>query len=227
MKKIFIIASLAFMSLTIQAQQKIVSKEFWQSNPDLKGIKAELNGFSFKDIQGSEDPILLAMNSNASFEVVKFLIDQPEVNLQRTIHEGRILLHQAVHSGNIEVADYLLTKGSDMHFIDANGHTPLTFAAFAGKLTPEMVDVFIKHGLDIHKKYEKKDHANLLLLGVCYDKDLVLTDYLISKGLNLNDTDNKGKGAFFYASKVGDVSILKELVNKGVAYDDSALAAAA
>ncbi len=228
MKKIFILAIAAFMSVTIQAQQKeIVSKEFWQQNPNLETVKSALNRFDFKEIQGSEDPVFLALNNNASFETIKFLIDQPGVNLSRTIHEGRIMLHQAVTVGNVEVTDYLLTKGSNMHFIDANGHTPLSFAAFAGKLRPEIVDVFLKHGLDIHKKYEKKDNANLLLLGVCYDKNLELTDYFISKGLDINATDDNGKGAFFYASKIGDVSILKELVKRGVAYKNDAFIAAA
>lgn len=228
MKK-FIFSIMLCVSLISNAQQKslLIDQSFWKSNPTLTEVKAEVaKGFNFENVEGSNDPVFQAVTNNASLDIIKYLIDQPGVNLSRTIHEGRILLHSVASGGDPDVADYLISKGSDMDFVDANGHTPLSFAAFQGKLTPQMADVFIKHGMDIKKKYDKKEGATLLLLGIGYDKDFILTDYLISKGLSIKDTDINGNNAFFYASRLGNVDILKELIKRSVAYDNTALVAA-
>src|SRR5690606_36480842 len=65
--------------------------------------------------------------------------------------------------------------------------------------------------------------ANLLLLSIAYDKDLKLAEYLSTKGLSLKDTDNFGNTAFDYATKTGDVTLLKTLLQKGVKPTDKAL----
>lgn len=216
-------------TLISNAQQKspLIDQSFWKSNPSLTQVKSEVSkGFDFKNVEGSNDPVFQAIANNLSLDVIKYLIDQPGVNLSRTIFEGRILLHNVANGGSPEVADYLISKGSDMDFVDANGHTPLSFAAFQGKLTPQMADVFIKHGMDIKKKYDKKEGATLLLLAIGHDKDFTLTDYFISKGLSLKETDVNGLNAFVYASRLGNVDILKELIRRGVKYDDTALIAA-
>lgn len=226
-KLIFSIMLCAALISNAQQKSPLTDQSFWKSNPSLTQVKAEVaKGFDFKNVEGSDDPVFQSVSNKASLDIIKYLVEQPGVNLSRTIHEGRILLHSAANDGNVEVADYLISKGSDMNFVDANGHTPLTFAAFQGKLTPQMADVFIKHGLDIKKKYEKKEGATLLLLAIGSDKDFTLTDYFISKGLSLKDTDANGKNAFFYASRLGNVDILKELVKRGVEYDNTALIAA-
>ncbi len=228
MKKILTAALLLF-ALNAGAQEKpLLDREFWANKPDISAVKAELaKGFDFKNLAGTADPILLAINSDAPIEVIRLLIDQPGVDLKRTLMEGRIYLHVAAHKNNAPVTDYLLTKGSDMDFLDANRHTALSFAAFNTQLSPEVVDVFLKHGLDIRKKYPEKDGANLLLLAVGYDKDLSTTDYLISKGLSVNSTDNSGNTVFNHAAKIGNIDVLKGLLKRGANYTPDALLSAA
>lgn len=217
-------------TLISNAQQKklLIDENFWASNPSLAQVKQEVvKGFNFKDVEGSDDPIFQAINNNASLEIIKFLVDQPGVNLSRTIHEGRIYLHTTVSKDLPEITDYLIKKGSDINFIDANGHTAATFAGFNGTLKVDVLDVLIKDGLDPLKKYDTKDNADLLLLSIGYDKDFQVTDYLLKNGVSLSSTDKDGNGVFFYASRIGNVDILKELVKRGVKYDDTALIAAA
>lgn len=228
MRKIFT-AALLFAALNAGAQvSALLDREFWANKPDVTAVKSELaKGFDFKNLAGTTDPILLAMNSDAPIEVIRLLIDQPGVDLKRTLMEGRIYLHVAAQKNNVQVADYLLAKGSDMDFLDANHHTALSFAAFNTHLSPAMVDVFVKHGLDIQQKYPEKDGANLLLLAVGYDKDLSTTDYLVSKGLSINSTDNSGNTVFNHAAKIGDIDVLKGLLKRGAKYTPEALFSAA
>lgn len=226
MKKIFFAIALAF-SFYAQAQNQVIEESFWKTNPSLEQVQTAIKQFDYANVQGSKDPILLAIKAKAPIETIQFLIDQPQVNFSRTIHEGRNYLHDQTNANNLEVVDYLLQKGADMYFIDANGQTPLTFAAFSGKLTKEMLDVYIKHGLDVKKRYEKKDNVNLLLLAVGYDNGLTFTKYLESKGLSIKDVDDKGHNAFYHAAKIGDVEVLKQIVNAGVKPTNDALFAAA
>ncbi len=226
MKKILFAIALAF-SFYAQAQNQVIEESFWKTNPSLEQVKTAIKQFDYANVQGSKDPILLAIKAKAPIETIQFLIDQPQVNFSRTIHEGRNYLHDQTNANNLEVVDYLLQKGADMYFIDANGQTPLTFAAFSGKLTKEMLDIYIKHGLDVKKRYEKKDNVNLLLLAVGYDNGLAFTKYLETKGLSIKDIDDKGYNAFYHAVKIGNVEVLKQIVNAGVKPTNDALFAAA
>ncbi|RDC55176.1 ankyrin repeat domain-containing protein [Pedobacter chinensis] len=225
MKKILLVAfAMASLSLHAQQNKPLLDRAFWEGKPNVATVKAELDkGFDFKEIKGATDPLFMAINNDAPDETIKYLIDQPGVDLAGLTVEGRIYLHIAANKGNAEITDYLLKKGSDMYFLDANGHTALTFAAGQGTLNVAVIDAFLKNGLDINRKYQAKDGANILLLAVSTDKDLTITDYLISKGLSINSTDDQGNTAFNYAARIGHVGLMKSLLQKGAKYNENAL----
>lgn len=227
MKKI-IFTALLLASLSVSAQKNtLLDQNFWKTNPDLTTVKAEiekgnnpsqLNPMAF-------DPAVLAINNNASFETIKFLIEQPGNGVKKPTHDGRIYLHWAAMRGNNELVDYLITKGSDINLEDSHATTPLIFATGGGQANIAMYESFFKAGLDPKKKY--KDGANLLLLAIANDKDLILTDYFVTKGLSLKNVDNNGNTAFNYAARNGNITLLKTLLKKGVKYTDNALIIAA
>lgn len=227
MKKIIFIA-LLLVSLSVSAQKNtLLEQNFWKKNPDLTTVKAEiekgnnpsqLNPMAF-------DPAVLAINNNASFETIRFLIEQPGNGVKKPTHDGRIYLHWAAMRGNNELVDYLIAKGSDINLEDSHATTPLIFATGGGQANIAIYESFFKAGLDPKKKY--KDGANLLLLAIANDKDLVLTDYFVTKGLLLKDVDNNGNTAFNYAARNGNITLLKTLLKKGVKYTDNALIMAA
>ena len=209
------------------SKAKILDKEFWKANPDLSEVKAELNGFKFADVKNGDDPLSLAISTDAPIEVIKYLADQPGIDFQRNIREGRTYLHSAASKPNAEAVDYLLQKGADMNFLCHHDQTALTFAGFSGTVNLAVIKAFEKHGLDLKKTYPAKNDANILLLAVGSDTDFSITSYLVSKGISIQSTDNKGNNAFDYAVKYGKVSVLKKLVEKGVKYADQDLIFAA
>ncbi|OXA90395.1 ankyrin repeat domain-containing protein [Flavobacterium hercynium] len=227
MKKI-IYSALLLAGLCATAQQnKFLDQNFWKTSPDVNTIKeeitkgnnpAELNANAF-------DPTTLAINSGASNEVVKYLIDLPGNGVSKPTHDGRIYLHWAAYKGNSELVEYLIAKGSDINLEDSHGTTPIAFASGTGLTTPATYEAFFKAGLDPKKKY--RDGANLLLLAIPNDKDLSVSTYLATKGLSLKDTDDNGRTAFDYAARSGNVELLKTLVTKGVKATDYAFITAA
>ncbi|TRW27277.1 ankyrin repeat domain-containing protein [Flavobacterium zepuense] len=227
MKKILFTA-LMLSALYANAQKNnLLDQNFWKSSPDVTAVKseiakgsnpAELNPMSF-------DPVVMAINGGASVETIKFLIDQPGNSVNKPTHDGRIYLHWAANKGNDELVQYLIAKKSDLNLEDSHGYTPIAFATFNGQTNTAVYEHFFKAGTDPKKKY--KDGANLLLLALPADKDLTLSDYFVTKGLSLKDTDANGSTAFDYAARTGNIDQLKTLLKKGVKQTDNAMIFAA
>lgn len=228
MKKLF---TAVFMLITIAAnaqQNTLLSNSFWQDAPDLNAVKAEVaKGNSASQANAmSMDPVVMAINAQSSAEIIKYLLDQPGIDVNKLTHDDRNYLHWAAMRGNTEVMEYLIGKGAKTDMQDSHGTTPFTFAASGGQQNTKVYDILLSHGINL-KKELNADGANALLLAVANDKNLKLTDYFISKGLDLKSTDADGNNAFAYAAKSGNTELLKMLVQKGVLVNQNAMLMAA
>lgn len=227
-KNLFVSFALAVTFLTT-AQQKntLLEQSFWKSSPDITAVKAEIakGNNPSESTSNAFDAVVYAINADASAETIKFLIEQPGNSVSKPTHDNRIYLHWAASKGNLEILNYLIAKGSDINLEDSHGATPITSAINSGQKNTAIYDAFFKAGIDPKKK--DKDGASLLLLAIPNDKDLSLTNYFISKGMSLKDTDNYGNTAFNYAARTGDLNLMKSLLEKGVKYTDNALIIAA
>ncbi|RKR04802.1 ankyrin repeat protein [Flavobacterium sp. 90] len=223
-KNIFL--SFAFAAtLFVSAQQKntLLEASFWKTAPDVTAVQAEIaKGNNPSEANANAfDVTTLAINNDAPLATIKFLLDQPGNPVNKMTHDNRIYLHWAAYRGNIDLAQYLITKGSDVNLEDSHATTPLAFAASNGQINPALYEVFFKAGINPKKKYA--DGATLLLMAIPADKDLVLTDFLVTKGLSLKDVDTNGSTAFDYAARTGNIVLLKKLLDKKVKYTDNAL----
>lgn len=228
MKKIFFISlMLATASLSAQQKNTMLDQSFWKANPDVAAVKAEIakGNNPAESNQRNMDVTTTAILGGASADVVKFLVDQPGNSVDKITHEGRTYLHWAAMKGNPQVVNVLLVKGSDLNMEEEHGLTPAYLAAANGGCTVAMFETFVKNGLDLKKKY--KDGATLLLLALPADKDFSVTEYFVSKGLSIKDTDSKGNTAINYASKGGNIEAIKKLLQQSVKYNDDALLSAA
>lgn len=227
-KNLFVSLALTTICLA-NAQQKnsLLEQSFWKSSPDVTTIKAEIakGNNPSESTSNAFDAVVFAINNDAPAETIKFLIEQPGNSMSKTTHDNRIYLHWAAGKGNLEIINHLIAKGSDINLEDSHGITPIISAINSGQKNTAIYDAFFKAGIDPKKK--DKDGVNLLLMAIPYDKDLTLSNYFISKGLSLKDTDNSGNTAFNYAARTGNIELLKTLLQKGVKYTDNALIIAA
>lgn len=228
MKKL-LIGLTTLISFAAQAQKNnLLDQSFWQSSPDVNAVKSEIekgsNPSQFNAM--SFDPVVMAINAQAPTATVEYLLSLPGNDVAKLTHDGRTYLHWAANRGNADVVEYLLKKGAKVNIQDSHGTTPLLFAASSGQQNIKIYDLFIAHG-DNLKKDVSPEGANALLLAIANDKEFALTNYFISKGLDLNSTDAAGNNAFSYAARSGNIDLLKALVQKGVKPNANAMLMAA
>lgn len=205
------------------AQNSLLTTDFWKNAPDLTKVKTEIatGNNPAEANRGNHDVVSIAINNNAPFEIITYLIDQKGNSVDKTTHDGRLYIHWAASKGNVELVEYLISKGSDINRTDDKGATPLAFAASNGQTNKDIYETFFSNGLDVN--YKNANGANFLLMAIGYDTDLTLTDYLLSKGLKLTDVDANGNTVFDYAARTGNVDILKQLQKRGIKPTNKAL----
>ena len=112
MKK-FIISSFFCAGMLISVQQKspLSEAKFWEGAPNLKEVKKEVRkGFDFKNTEGASDPIFAAIMVKASPEVIKYLIDQKGVDIEKKFFHERTYLHWVTNAKLYEVVKHLIKK---------------------------------------------------------------------------------------------------------------------
>lgn len=213
--------SIFLICFTSIAQEKNIfhDRDFWKENPSLSTVKELIaNGndpvaFNYNGFDATTNAIL----ANADNDVVKYLLSLDGNSIDKSTHDSRIYLHWAAYSGNPKTVKTLLDMGSAMDAKDNRGNTPLTFAAGAGLKDPKIYDLFIANGVDPVAE-KNPQGANLLLLAAPFLENEQELAYFIKNGIPLNSTDKDGNGIFNYASKRGNIDLLKLLIKKGVDY---------
>lgn len=218
-------AGLALFSHAQQAHNPLLDGGFWKNKPTIATIQQEINnGVNLQEqAPNLNDGIVMAITNGASMETLKFMLEQPNINIDTPTHHLRTYLNWAAMRGNKELIQYLVERKSNINYKDSHGTTPLHSLAAAGNTDFELYEYMIKHGADIHIK--NNSGANLLMLAVQKDKDGTLVAYLLKKGFKLTDKDANGNNLFYYAARGGNIAMMKYLASKGITHDKNILLA--
>lgn len=224
--KRFLLTAFVLSALYGQAQQQVnslMSADFWKSNPDVEAVKAEIakGNSPSQPNPASFDPVTMAIINKAPAGVIRFMVEQDGNSVTKKTHHSRSYLHWAASAGNLELVNYLIAKGSDVHYQDSHGDAITAYAASTGNKNTAVYDALFKAGVNPKQTYE--NGATLLMLGVASDKDLVLTDYFISRGLSISDKDEAGRTVADYAARTGNKELMEKLILRGIKPTGSAL----
>ncbi len=116
-------------------------------------------------------------------------------------NDGKTLLWKATKDGNLDLMMILLENGANVGQGDYNGNRPLDIAIREGNL--DAVKLLIEEG-----KADYQTHNGRLLQMACSLGDVKILQYLIKKGINLNE-------GIHYATKMRDVDTIKVLIENG------------
>ncbi|MBO9659135.1 MAG: ankyrin repeat domain-containing protein [Chitinophagaceae bacterium] len=215
-----ILAILAGLPALLYAQSNsLVESAFWRDKPGIEKVKAEIaKGSSpFATSANGLDAAALAINASADNEVIKFLLSQNGIDVNKPLAAGRTYLFFAANRGNTDIVEYLLSKGARVTVRDEFGYSPFTLAAATGQANTKVYDLCINAGI-VPKKEIARGGTNALLLIAPFDKDFKLIDYFLSKGIDIKSKDSLGSTVFDYAVRSGSIDVLKRLVQKGVKF---------
>lgn len=217
----FTLTLVTVLSLSVgMAQENIfLKRDFWKGNPSIQEVEtaiaagndvSELNSNMF-------DAVCYALLEKADNATIKHLLSKKGNAVDKITHDGRTYMFWAAYRNNLDIMEYLEANGARADVKDSHGYTIINFAARGGQTNTALYDFLLKHNADI--KDTTNSGANALLLVAPSVTDFKTFDYFTSKGLALKSTDTNGNGLFQYAAKGGDVTILKKLKEKGLAYN--------
>ena len=125
--------------------------------------------------------------------------------------DGSIALHWAVHNDSLEIAQLLLTAGSDVNAKNRYGVAPLSLAANNGSAS--MVKSLLDRGA-FANTVMAEDESVLMTAARAGVEEVV--NLLISAGANVNARESwRGQTALMWAAAEGNLEVLELLVSEG------------
>jgi len=218
LKQTFVLLFLIIPIVTIAQDSNIfLDRAYWKTNPTIESIEQNIaEGHDVSALTPSYfDAVSWALIEQVDNKTIKHLLTKKGNDVNKLTHDGRTYIFWAAYKDNLEIMQHLIAKGAKMNVIDSHGYSVVNFAAITGQLNPKLYDFCIANGANISTE-TNHDGANALLLVAPFLKDYTLIDYFTSKGLSINSTDTNGNGLFNYATKNGNIALLKTLISKGV-----------
>lgn len=130
-----------------------------------------------------------------------------------------VALEQAIDNGHVSVVRFLLEHGADASRVDADGYTPLHYAAAAGSV--EIVVLLLKNAAKINSVCAQGDSA---LMTALRSRQVAVAQCLVANGAELNHACAAGDTPLFLAIKIGDFDVVSLLVAAGAKVNDERLA---
>ncbi|XP_072524951.1 transient receptor potential cation channel subfamily A member 1a [Salminus brasiliensis] len=128
-------------------------------------------------------------------------------------------LHKAAIFDHYELAEYLISQGADIDFIDCKGHSPLLLATSCGAW--RTVNLLLSHDADLTVK--DKAGCNFLHLAILQPRGLknLPTEVLQHESVRelLNDEDSEGCTPLHYACRLGIPDSVKNMLGLEVSLD--------
>ncbi|GFS56364.1 hypothetical protein NPIL_568051 [Nephila pilipes] len=143
--------------------------------------------------------------------VVRFLISK-RANVHAKNTYGAKPIHIAAMGGSQEIIEFLLSNGASVDDTNKNGETPLHYAASEGRL--EIVKFLIDKGANINAKDIVTGKKPIHSAAKSGHKN-VIEFFLISRKINVDDTDDCSATPLQYAIVGNQLEIVKFLVNRG------------
>ncbi|UWX55848.1 ankyrin repeat domain-containing protein [Maribacter litopenaei] len=219
MKNILSAIFTAVFYVGMAAQENpFLKREYWNSDPSQEEVEASIQeGHDITERNAAYfDGPTYAILQKVNTKTMAHIIAKEGNGVAKLTHDGRIYLHWAAYAGNLELVKHLLDKGSDAAAVDAHGYSVINFAANSGINETNIYETLLDKGADINATTH--EGANALLLAASGAKNLDVIHYFVDKGLALDSTDDTGNGVFQYASRGGNISVLKTLAEKGLEY---------
>ena len=160
-----------------------------------------------KDNDG--DTVLHIACSRGKLELVQYLVENYPDMLYISDKTGQSPFLLTGFSGSVELVKYLISKGCDVYDKTISGRTVLYHACQEGKI--ELVQCLVENDPDMLTISDKTGQSPFLLTG--FSGSVELVKYLISKGCDVYEKDNKEETVLHHACQEGKLELVQYLVD--------------
>lgn len=159
----------------------IQSKIDYDEGYVLKGIDFEKLGYFIANDKNLANQALLIASKNRKIDVVKYLIEEKQCNINYT-EDRKTALVYAVENNNLNMLKLLLDNGAYVDKKDKHGYTPLINAIKNDKI--EIAHYLIDNGADVNHQ-NNEDRGALFYSAM--QNDISVTEKLLSKNAIIDD----------------------------------------
>ena len=204
-------------STNAQTDNVLLDRSFWKTQPTLMEVRemveaghdaTALNEFDF-------DAMSWALIEDAPIDVLNYLLEIEGNGVNKLTHDERTYLFWAAYKDNLSFMMELASRGARFDVVDEHGYSLLNFAAVTGQTNLELYEYLVSQGANPATE-RNNDGAHALHLLAPFVQDTALPNYFEAFGLSLKDVDQNGSNGWLYASKGGNVDVMRDLLNQGM-----------
>jgi ankyrin repeat protein len=144
-------------------------------------------------------------------DTVKTLIESNPQLINFSDEGGYTPLHKAAYNNQVEVLNYLITKGADLNAVSNSGSTPMHGAAFYGHA--EAARALIENGAEIDTK---NNGGYTPFLSACAGGKLNVATLLLENKADINAQTADGQTALHNALWNDNGNLVKLLIENGI-----------
>lgn len=149
---------------------------------------------------------------NGDLEEVKArVMMRARVNVRDKAYDGITPLHAAVETGNVEIVQYLLSRGAKINIRDFQKRTPLMM--LDEDATPEMFQLLLTYGAKV--KLVDKEGNTVLHHFAAYDEQGDMIRTLVNYGVDVNALNKEGKTSLMVAAENESAANIEALIQSG------------
>lgn len=142
-------------------------------------------------------------------ETVKVLINNG-ANPNAKDSRSTTPLHVAAYCNMEDIAEFLISSGADVNAVDDEGETPLMYAASQCSTT-EIAEVLLGRGAYLNRP----GHSSSPLRTAIWHERVEFSKFLLEKGADVNEKDDKGWTALHSAAYKGSTKGVSLLLGYG------------
>ena len=162
-------------------------------------------------LNGYEDVVYMLLESFQPDLEVLNIIRIHNKDKKFELYQDLTVLWAAATINHFPIVKQLVEHGAHVNHRTNTNSTPIRCACYSGNI--EMVRYLVEHGADIN--ITKNNHETNLSLSV-YCKHLHISTYLVDElGCNVNECDDDGRSALYFAVKCGSINMVQFLLNRG------------
>ncbi|XP_046543615.1 serine/threonine-protein phosphatase 6 regulatory ankyrin repeat subunit B-like [Haliotis rubra] len=169
-------------------------------------------GANVSHVDENGDNVLHLARRGGRMRFVKYVVTQYSVDINSKGMYGSTPLLQAVYCGHRDLLKFLVTKGANLSHVDDDGGNILHWACRGGHVGV-VKEILTQYNIDVNSR---ENHGETSLMKAASKGHLGVFLFLVSKGANVSNVDEKGDNILHHASIGGHAKMVQHILSQNL-----------